>query len=73
VVLDVVMPGVSGDELYHRIRARFPSLPVLFMSGYPAGKLEAIIEGDAAAGFLAKPFDLLALASEVERLLRASA
>ncbi|MGF1468821.1 MAG: ATP-binding protein [Sandaracinaceae bacterium] len=72
VVLDVVMPQMSGDELYRDLRPQHPMLPVLFVSGYPAGRLEAIVEDDPNAGFLQKPFDLLGLASEVKRLLRAS-
>ena len=64
------MPETSGDELYREIRAEHPTLPVLFVSGYPAGKLEDLIERDGHAGFLQKPFDLLGLASEVDRLLR---
>jgi PAS domain S-box-containing protein len=32
---DVIMPGLSGPELYARLRERCPGLPVLFMSGYP--------------------------------------
>ena len=34
LVTDVVMPGRSGFELFHRLQAKLPSLRVLFISGY---------------------------------------
>ena len=34
VFSDVVMPGMSGIELGHEIRKRFPELPVVLTSGY---------------------------------------
>ena len=34
VLTDVVMPTLGGAELARRLRARWPSLPILFMSGY---------------------------------------
>jgi two-component system cell cycle sensor histidine kinase/response regulator CckA len=34
VLLDVMMPEMSGPEAYYRIRQTLPELPVLFSSGY---------------------------------------
>jgi two-component system cell cycle sensor histidine kinase/response regulator CckA len=34
VLLDVMMPELSGPEAYYRIRQTLPELPVLFSSGY---------------------------------------
>lgn len=34
VFMDVVMPGMKGIELAHRIRAEYHDLPVLLSSGY---------------------------------------
>ncbi|HHF52180.1 MAG TPA: response regulator, partial [Candidatus Aminicenantes bacterium] len=34
VLLDVVMPGKNGHEVWEEIRKRCPGLPVLFSSGY---------------------------------------
>jgi CheY-like chemotaxis protein/two-component sensor histidine kinase len=34
VVLDYAMPGMTGAEVAHRIRARHPHLPIVFCSGY---------------------------------------
>jgi two-component system, cell cycle sensor histidine kinase and response regulator CckA len=34
VLSDLMMPGIGGAELARRLKARWPGLPVLFMSGY---------------------------------------
>jgi CheY-like chemotaxis protein len=34
VLLDFAMPGMSGAEVARQIQQRFPSLPVLFVTGY---------------------------------------
>jgi two-component system, cell cycle sensor histidine kinase and response regulator CckA len=55
LVSDVAMPGMDGLALARRLRARWPGLPVLLLSGYA----EAMLDHDLAAegiGFLAKPF-----------------
>jgi PAS domain S-box-containing protein len=64
LLTDVLMPGLSGPDLYDRLRERFPGLAVLFMSGYPTALRE---DGGnripPGAPLLEKPFrqaDLLA-------------
>jgi CheY-like chemotaxis protein len=39
VITDVVMPELDGRGLGHRLKERFPSLPVLYISAYPADDL----------------------------------
>jgi len=56
LITDVVMPGgLSGVDLFHRIREVRPGLPVLFMSGY-ADEAEERYRVPADQPFLAKPF-----------------
>ena len=42
LLTDVIMPGLTGPALVARAREHRPSLPVLFMSGYPEESLEAV-------------------------------
>jgi PAS domain S-box-containing protein len=63
---DVVMPGMSGQELAERIASEGPGPPVLFMSGYTD---EAILPRDGAA-LLHKPFTADALLRGVREALR---
>jgi two-component system C4-dicarboxylate transport response regulator DctD len=65
-VLDVLMPGISGDAVAERLRRVDPDLPVLLMTGADCGFA-------AGAGFpvLRKPFPREALVEAVQRLLPA--
>lgn len=69
VVTDVLMPGMQGSELAERLRARLPSVAVLFISGYAADQLSAQGIRVAGAAFLRKPFSLQELVTQVERLV----
>ena len=61
VFSDVVMPGMSGIELGHAVKARWPGLEVVLTSGY-----SHVIAEEGSHGFelLKKPYS-------VESLLRA--
>ncbi len=39
VLTDLLMPRIGGAELARRLQARWPALPVVFMSGYSAEEL----------------------------------
>jgi PAS domain S-box-containing protein len=56
VLLDLTMPGVSGDETYHALRAFSPDIPVILMSGFTHQEVAARFEGQQLAGFIQKPF-----------------
>jgi DNA-binding response OmpR family regulator len=64
-VLDVLMPGISGDAVAERLRQLVPGLPVLLMTG---------ADGDFAAGsglpILRKPFPQDELVDAVRKLVR---
>lgn len=55
VFSDVVMPGMSGIELGHEIRRRWPDLPVVLTSGYSHVLAE---EGTHGFELLHKPYSL---------------
>jgi PAS domain S-box-containing protein len=69
LVTDVVMPGRSGFELFHRLHEKLPSLRVLFISGYTDYAMfdPAIVERDLA--FLEKPFSAEGLIAKVRDVL----
>ncbi len=69
LVTDVVMPGITGEELAGQLRLTRPDLRVLFISGYAedSDAIErALREGDA---FLPKPFTASSLARHVREVL----
>lgn len=55
LLTDVVMPGMDGKQLVHRVRERHPKVGILLMSGYDA---EAVETGgtDVPGRLLQKPF-----------------
>ena len=69
VLTDVVMPGMSGDELVSRIQLLRPEVKVLFMSGYADHAVvhHGVIE--AGMFFLQKPFTPALLAQKVREVL----
>jgi PAS domain S-box-containing protein len=71
LLTDVVMPDVGGRVLAERLTALFPSLRVLFMSGYSDEAVfrHGIIRPDTA--FIEKPFSQAALARKVREVLDA--
>ena len=66
VLTDVVMPAMGGAALVKTLRARRPSLRVVFMSGYTQGALEPAAVDEACTRFLPKPFT----ADQLVRTLR---
>jgi two-component system cell cycle sensor histidine kinase/response regulator CckA len=58
VLLDLTMPGLSGEETLRRIRARRPALPVVIMSGYTADEIRERLDEPQSVGVLEKPFRL---------------
>ena len=53
IVLDLTMPGLSGQQTFGKLKTIAPELPVLFSSGYSA---EEISDLDGSMGLLSKPY-----------------
>lgn len=66
VLLDLTMPGLGGVEVLAGIRRRNSEVPVVLMSGYTECEIESVLESDARAHFLQKPFT----AESLEEALR---
>ena len=73
VVLDLMLPGVSGFQVMRDIRARKASLPILILTARDS--LEERVAGlDAGADdYMAKPFALAELVARLRALLRRGA
>ncbi|WP_404339004.1 response regulator [Sphingomonas sp. MMS12-HWE2-04] len=68
LVSDVVMPIMDGPTMARKVRARYPDLPILFMSGYAEEQLRKSIDLDNVA-FLPKPFSVQQLAEATREAL----
>ena len=63
---DVLMPGPGGPELIAMVRARWPGIRVLYVSGLTG---ELITGLDPEAAFLQKPFTPSELLTKIAELL----
>ena len=70
LVTDIVMPGLSGDQLAEKLLASKPGLPVLFISGNAPAHIESVVPLAEGKNFLRKPFSLETLEKLIEDLLR---
>jgi nitrogen-specific signal transduction histidine kinase/CheY-like chemotaxis protein len=69
VILDMIMPGMSGGETFDELRAINPSVRVILSSGYSIdGKAQAIMKKGLRI-FLQKPYRLHDLAKKIREAL----
>ncbi|AEE44606.1 response regulator transcription factor [Cellulomonas fimi] len=70
IVLDVMLPDLTGLEVLRRIRAAHPHVPVLFLTAKDA--VEDRIAGLTAGGddYVTKPFSLEEVVARLRALLR---
>ncbi len=70
VLLDIMLPGMDGQEVLRRIRARRPGVPVLMLTARDEvrDKISALDGG--ADDYLTKPFDLEELLARMRALVR---
>jgi two-component system cell cycle sensor histidine kinase/response regulator CckA len=61
LVSDVVMPAMDGPTMARIVRAKYPDLPILFMSGYAEEQLRRSIDIENVS-FIPKPFSVQQLA-----------
>ena len=72
LILDLVMPRLTGEAALGRIRAIAPSVPAILVSGYDeSGRIREIVAA-GFGGFLQKPFRRQDLGRKVRELLGVS-
>jgi signal transduction histidine kinase len=73
VLLDAVMPVVSGHAVFEHITARQPELPILVASGYASGVFPEEFLARNGQRFISKPYDSDELLRRVRDALDAPA
>ena len=69
VILDMIMPGMSGSDTFDQLRTMNPDVKVLLASGYSLNQRASLILARGCDGFLQKPFDLPVLSQKLRGLL----
>jgi signal transduction histidine kinase/CHASE1-domain containing sensor protein len=64
-LLDLTMPGLSGEETLRILHELRPHLPVILMSGYSESDILSRLGQHGAVDFLQKPFELDVLRAKV--------
>jgi CheY-like chemotaxis protein len=69
VILDMIMPEMSGERVFEQLRALDPDVRVLLSSGYSLeGQARAILER-GCDGFIQKPFNLREISGKIKEVL----
>ena len=69
IVLDLRMPGQSGEGLQDGLRTMKKALPVIIITGHGDVQIRASMMKKGAVAFLAKPFDDQELLDAIEAAL----
>ncbi len=69
LLTDVVMPGMSGRELAHRLSFLRPEMKILYMSGYSDDSIVSYGILNEKVSFIPKPFSLEALVNKAREVL----
>ncbi len=69
VLLDLSMPGLSGEETHKRLHEINPNIPILLTSGYSEVEVSERFMGSKIDGFIQKPYTFEMLIEYVERFI----
>ncbi|AJC12355.1 hypothetical protein JI75_06505 [Berryella intestinalis] len=70
VILDIVMPSLSGLDVLHAIRERDFAVPAIFTTARDSIRDRVVGLGSGADDYLVKPYALSELVARVQALLR---
>lgn len=70
IVTDIVMPKMTGTELYDRLKEKKDNIKILFTSGYiQDNKIKEDGNVDPDKNFISKPYSLPALVAKIREIL----
>ena len=69
VILDILMPGLSGEDVFVRLKKMNPEVRVLLVSGFSSGEVVSRILNDGGRDFIQKPFLIDVLSRKVRGCL----
>ncbi len=69
VLLDLTMPGLSGEEVFRRMREQHAEIPMVLSSGYSAQDIAQQIGPEPHLSFLQKPYVLEQLREHIRQAI----
>lgn len=73
VILDLDMPGMSGEATQVELLRRDPDARVMFASGHADPQREVVVRERGARAFLQKPYEIDVLVSTIHQVMRQNA
>lgn len=70
ILLDLAMPGMSGEETFHKILEIDPYIPVILVSGYSEADVMTRFMDRGLAGFVQKPYSAEWLLQQIRTHLK---
>jgi FixJ family two-component response regulator len=70
LILDIVMPGMSGPDLHQELTLRRQQIPIVFISAHADETVRSRLLGQGAVACLSKPFSEAALLEAINAALR---
>lgn len=70
VLLDMIMPRMSGADTFHALREVEPKVKILLTSGYAEHASVRALIAAGAVGFLPKPYEATTIANAIKRALK---
>jgi len=71
LILDIMLPGLSGFEVCRRLREKGCASPVIFLSGQKVDEIDKVVGLELGADdYLLKPFGMRELIARVKAVLR---
>jgi CheY-like chemotaxis protein len=71
VLMDLNMPGMTGDQAFKGLKEMDPAVPVVFVSGYWDRDLERELRSMGALGFVQKPYEAATLRDAIVQAMTA--
>ena len=72
VILDLDMPGMSGEATQLELLRRRPEARIMFASGHADQQREAVVRERGARAFLQKPYEIEVLVTTIHQVMRSN-
>ncbi len=69
IIMDMIMPGMSGSETFDRLKEINPDVKILLSSGYSVDGQASKILRRGCDGFIQKPFNMNQLAEKIQKIM----
>lgn len=70
IILDLDMPGMSGEQTQVELLRRQPEARIMFASGHADPQREAVVRERGARAFLQKPYEIELLVATIHQVMR---